>query len=134
MHRTYRAWFTAAAIYNLLWGAVVSIFPDLPFRLLNLPPSNYPVLWQAIGMMVMVYAPGYYFIARDPERYAVFVWIGLLGKLLGPLGFLVSAMLGVLPWRFGLLNLTNDVIWLPVFLLFAFRYAVQPLRELVQES
>jgi hypothetical protein len=38
----------------------------------------------------------------------------LLDKVLGPLGFLWSAWQGTLPWSFGWINLTNDLIgWLP---------------------
>ena len=35
----------------------------------------------------------------------------MLGKVLGPIGFLQSAMTGRLPWKFGLVNITNDLIW-----------------------
>ena len=83
-------------------------------------------------MMVGVYAYGYYLLARDPIRYQGMVWVGLAGKLFGPIGFLFSALTGTLPWRFGLLNLTNDVIWLPAFLLFAFKYARRPLSGHVE--
>jgi hypothetical protein len=70
-------------------------------------------------MMVGVYAIGYWLIARDPERFGPFVYIGLAGKILGPLGFLWAACQGQLPWSFGWVNVTNDVIWLPAFIGFA---------------
>jgi small multidrug resistance pump len=126
--RFYRHWFMAAAVYNLLWGAMVSIWPLLPFRLLGIPDPNYPALFACIGMMVLVYAPGYYLVARDPDRYAAFAWIGLAGKTLGPLGFLIAAINGDLPWRFGLVLLTNDLIWWPVFWAFCLRYGREPFR------
>ena len=42
----------------------------------------------------------------------------MLGKLLGPLGFLCAAASGALPLAFGLVILTNDVIWWPAFALY----------------
>lgn len=121
--RTYRRWFLAAALYNAFWGIGTVLFPLAIFRTLGIPPPNYPWLFQCIGMMVLVYALGYYLLAIDPERYAAFIWIGLLGKTFGPLGFLFSAVRGDLPWSFGWVVLTNDVIWWPVFWAFALRYA-----------
>ncbi len=43
------------------------------------------------------------------------VLVGLLGKLFGPIGFLDAAIRGRLPWIAGLVNITNDLIWLVPF-------------------
>lgn len=115
----YRPWFLAAAIYNLVWGLVVVLFPKELFSVAGVPPSNYPALFQCIGMMVLAYAPGYWMVWRDPTRFGPFVWIGILGKALGPIGFGVSVLRGDLPICFGWLICLNDIPWLPAFLLFA---------------
>jgi hypothetical protein len=115
----YRPWFYAAAVYNFVWGTVVVVFPDLIFRVLGMPASNYPVLMQCVGMVVGVYAIGYWLIAVDPERFGPFVFVGLAGKVLGPIGFVYAALQGKLPWAFGWVNVTNDLIWLPAFIPFA---------------
>jgi hypothetical protein len=78
---------------------------------------------QVIGMMVGVYAYGYYLLAREPKRYCGLIWIALAGKTFGPLGFLDSAATGALPWSFGWICLFNDVIWWPVFWRFALTHA-----------
>ena len=101
----------AAAIYNLLWGGFVVLYPELPFRWAGMPPPNYPELWQCIGMMVGVYGVAYALAARDPIRYWPIVLAGLLGKILGPMGFLHAALAGRLPWRAGWTIVTNDLIW-----------------------
>ena len=49
--------------------------------------------------------------ARDPLRHWPIVLVGLIGKVLGPIGFLQAALTGALPWRFGLNNISNDLIW-----------------------
>lgn len=117
----YRPWFYAAAVYNALWGALAGLFPNVLFRWLGMPTLNYPAMFQCIGMMVGVYAIGYWLIARDPVRFGPLVYVGLLGKVLGPLGFLWAASHGQLPWSFGWVNVTNDLIWLPAFVGFAIR-------------
>lgn len=74
-------------------------------------PPNYPEIWQCLGMVVGVYGIGYAIAAFDPVRHWPIVLVGLLGKLLGPIGFLWYALAGTLPWRGGWLNVTNDLIW-----------------------
>lgn len=101
----------AAAIYNVLWGAFVILFPDALFDWAAIERPNYPQIWQCVGMIVGVYGLGYWWAARDPERYWPVVATGLAGKILGPLGFVYSAVNGSLPWKFGWTILTNDLIW-----------------------
>lgn len=127
MPRFYRGWFYAAAVYNALWGLAAGFFPDLIARTGGIAGVSHPKLVQVMGMMVGVYGIGYYLLARDPIRYCGFIWIGLLGKVLGPLGFFFNALHGALPWQFGWLIVFNDLIWWPVFMMFAFKYARRPL-------
>ena len=118
-----RRWFYAAAIYNIVWGVAVVLSPDTLLRMTGTEAPGALPFVQAIGMMVGVFAYGYYLLGREPERYAKLVWIALAGKTLGPLGFIYSATTGGLPWGFGWICLFNDVIWWPVFWRFAVRYA-----------
>ena len=74
-------------------------------------PPNYPELWQCIGMIVGVYGVAYAFAASDAHRYWPIVFVGLLGKLFGPIGFLNAAINGTLPWIAGWVNVTNDLVW-----------------------
>ena len=62
-------------------------------------------------MVVGVYGVGYLIAAADPVRHWPIVFVGLLGKVLGPLGFLSAATRGDLPWVFGVTIMTNDLIW-----------------------
>lgn len=121
--RKIRAWFYSAAVYNVVWGTSAVLFPNAFFDFFGMRRPNYPSLFQAIGMIVGVYAFGYYLVGRNPERYGPFVWVGLAGKLFGPIGFLMAALAGDLPWSFGWINVTNDLIWLPFFAWFALRFA-----------
>ncbi len=111
----YRPWFYAAALYNLLWGALNILWPGALFGWIGMPPPAVPALWGVVGMFVLVYAPAYWWAARDPERHRGLILIGLLGKVLGPLGFLWALWAGQLPPAFGWVILTNDLIWWPAF-------------------
>ncbi|MBI2432706.1 MAG: alkyl hydroperoxide reductase [Candidatus Hydrogenedentes bacterium] len=100
-----------AAIYNIAWGSFVVFFPLAPFAWAGLEPPNYPELWQCIGMIVGVYGVAYAAAARDPLRHWPVTLAGLLGKILGPIGFVWSAYHGSLAWSVGWTILTNDLIW-----------------------
>jgi hypothetical protein len=95
-----RRWLRAAATYNAVWGATVVLTADA-------------VAWKCVGMMVLCYAPAYWFASRRPLPEIVAV--GLFGKLLGPLGFAYAYATGALPLAFGLVVLANDVVWWPSF-------------------
>jgi small multidrug resistance pump len=110
-----------AAVYNIVWGGWVVLFPLSFFQWLALPPPNYPQIWQCLGMVVGVYGIGYACAAPHPLRHWPIVLVGLLGKLCGPLGFLVAVSKGELPWRFGFLLLANDLIWWVPFALILYR-------------
>ena len=114
----YRPWLRAAALYNLVWGALVVLFPRALFDLIGAPPPSYLPLWQVVGMLVGIYAPAYWWAARDPLRHRHLVALGLAGKLLGPLGFAYALATAQLPLGFGLVILTNDLLWWPPFALF----------------
>jgi hypothetical protein len=122
----YRRWFYAAAIYNAVWGSIVVVFPGTLLSMAGMTDASAAPFAQVIGMMVGVYAYGYYLLAGDPKRYAGLIWIGLAGKTLGPLGFVYSASTGALPWTFGWICLFNDVVWWPVFWRFALTHAREP--------
>ena len=125
--RGYRRWFFAAAAYNLLWGALVLLYPRLLLDAAAISDPRAVPFSQVIGMMVGVYAFGYYLLARAPQRYAGLIWIGLAGKTFGPIGFVYSAATGGLPWTFVWVCLFNDVIWWPAFWTFALTHARHPL-------
>jgi hypothetical protein len=114
----YRSWFYAAALYNLAWGGLVAVVPQLLFRTLGVPAPRDLLVWRLVGMFVLVYAPGYWWAARRPDRHAPIVLIGLLGKVLGPAGFVWAVLSGQLPVGLGWTILTNDLIWWPAFALY----------------
>lgn len=114
----YRPWFYAAALYNFTWGSINVLFPFLFFDVIGMARPNHAAIWQVVGMFVLVYAPAYWWAARRPSRHRHLVLIGLLGKVLGPIGFVWSIGMRQLPPAFGWTILTNDLIWWPAFILY----------------
>lgn len=115
----------AAAIYNLVWGAYVILFPTHFFNVLNIELPRYIEFWQCIGMIVGVYGIGYWLAAFDPKTHYPIVLVGLLGKIFGPIGFIQALYFGTLPKSFGYTIITNDLIWwVPFFLILKERYDI----------
>lgn len=108
-----------AAIYNIIWGAWVVLFPNQFFEWTRMPPLAYPSIWQGVGMIVGVYGIGYWCASYDAMRHWPIVLVGFLGKLLGPLGFVFNYLvLKEIPFEFSYTIYTNDLIWwIPFFLI-----------------
>ena len=110
-----RAWhrglFLVAGAYNIAWGVYSSIDPQWLFRFARMPLSNTPEIFACLAMVVGLYGLIYFEIARVPERGFVLAAVGLLGKILGPIGLGVLLLRGVWPMRAIVLCVTNDLIW-----------------------
>lgn len=109
-----KRWLLAAAVYNILWGGAMILAPISTLKAIGVTPGNtelWPQLWACIGMIVGVYGIGYAIAAFNPVRHWPIVLVGLIGKVLGPIGFVNAASRGELPWSMGVTILTNDILW-----------------------
>ncbi len=121
-----RRWLIAAAIYNIVWGAAMVLAPVYTLTKLGAAPATtelWPQLWACIGMIVGVYGIGYAIAAFNPMRHWPIVLVGLIGKILGPIGFIDAASRGQLPWSMGVTLLTNDLLWWIPFTMILWRAA-----------
>ena len=75
------------------------LFPAAMFQLAAMPVINYPQIWQCIGMIIGVYGIGYLIAAANPWRHWPIVLVGLLGKILGPLGVAYAIVQRTLPLK-----------------------------------
>lgn len=100
-----------AAVYNIFWGAVISLYPQI-ILFGNAPNAYMLILIRCIGMLVGVYGIAYYFASRDAMRYWPLVLVGLIGKVLGPIGAIYYVILGAMPATFLWVNVFNDFIWM----------------------
>ncbi|HEX3387023.1 MAG TPA: hypothetical protein VHS53_17605 [Mucilaginibacter sp.] len=112
--RTAKTIMLLAAIYNAVWGVVISLWPQMIS--FGYPPTPFTlILLRCIGMLVGTYAIAYYFASLDPVRYWPLILVGFIGKVLGPIGSVYYILAGQLTPKFLYVNLLNDFIWLVPF-------------------
>jgi hypothetical protein len=72
-------------------------------------------------MVIGVYAIAYAHVAWKPEQGTVLAIIGLVGKFLGPIGWVAAVWSAELPPRTFVFILANDLVWWFPFLFFLLR-------------
>lgn len=126
--RFHRAVFLAAGFYNICWGLYAAIDSQWLFRFAKMPPINHPAIFASMGMIVGVYGILYFEVARRPENGFLLAAVGMLGKVLGPIGLAVLIFQGTWPPATAVMCLTNDLIWWIPFTLYL-RDSWKPFRE-----
>lgn len=116
----HRVVFILAGVYNIAWGLYAVWDPQWLFRYAGLPPLNHPQIFACLGMVVGLYGIIYLEVARVPERGWLLAAVGLLGKLLGPIGLAGLIWNGTWPRSTIVLSLTNDLIWWVPFSLYLY--------------
>lgn len=116
--RFHQVVFALAGTYNLAWGAYSAADPQWLFRFAGMPPMNYPEIFACLGMVVGVYGFLYWQVAREPEHGFAIAAVGLLGKILGPIGLAQLIWNGAWPMQSVVLCVTNDFIWWIPFALY----------------
>jgi len=117
--RFHRAVFLLAGVYNIGWGIFSALDPQWLFRFAGLPPLNHPQVFACLAMVVGIYGLLYLEVARRPERGFPIAAVGLLGKILGPIGMAVLVSSGRWPLRAAAgICLTNDLLWWIPFALY----------------
>ncbi len=118
--RLFRITFAVAGAYNLVFGLWAAVWPFAFFQLFEIPPPLYPGIWACVGMIVGVYGLLYWYAAWKLEAAWPIIAVGLLGKVLGPIG-MVASFSDEWPRRLGMLCVYNDLIWWLPFGLFLIR-------------
>ena len=126
--------FCAAGFYNILWGLYSVADPQWLFRLAGMTQQNYPQIFACLGMVVGLYGIVYLEVARVPERGWLLAAVGLLGKILGPIGLIRLILSGEWPLATAVLCLTNDLIWWLPFTLYLYDAWPFYKREMSQEA
>jgi hypothetical protein len=116
--RLHRFTFLIAGVYNIVWGLYSVWDPQWLFRYSGMPPLNYPQIFSCLAMVVGLYGIIYLEVARVPEHGWLLAAVGLLGKLLGPIGITQLIWSGEWPLSTAVLCLTNDLIWWAPFTLY----------------
>lgn len=110
-YRWHRILFCLAGAYNILWGIYAAYDPQWLFRFSGMLLTSNPEIFACLGMVIGLYGLLYFEVARVPENGWAIATVGLLGKLLGPIGAIWLIMQGKWPATAFVLCLTNDIIW-----------------------
>jgi hypothetical protein len=132
--RFHRAVFLAAGLYNLSWGLFSVLDPQWLFRFAAMPLQNHPEIFACLGMVVGLYGVLYLEVARVPERGWLPAAVGLLGKVLGPLGWLGLISSGQWAIATAVLCVPNDLIWWAPFGLYLYDAWPARCRDAVPEE
>ena len=122
MNQFFKWVFIFAGIYNILWGLYSSINPQWLFEFAGMKPINYPEIFQVLAMVVGVYGGLYIYAGMTLKRGYPIIAIGLLGKVLGPIGFAYLVIIGAWPFKTIILILTNDLLWWSPFAIYLMKY------------
>jgi small multidrug resistance pump len=118
--RLFRIAFGLAGIYNLVFGLWAAVWPLAFFELFEIAPPRYPGIWACLGMVVGIYGLLYLYAAWKLEAAWPIIAVGFLGKMLGPIGMVMSFG-DDWPRRLGMICVYNDLIWWLPFGLFLIR-------------
>lgn len=119
--RQFHRWvFVAAGLYNLAWGIFSAIDPQWLFRFADMEPPRYPEIFACLGMVIGLYGILYLEVARVPERGWLIGAVGLVGKVLGPIGWAQLVWTGKWPPATVILCVSNDLIWWLPFALYLY--------------
>jgi len=107
----YSKLFIIAGIYNIVWGLFSACYPQWLYDFCDLERLNQPQIFQCLAMVVGVYGLLYIEVGRRLHEGFAIIAVGLLGKVLGPIGWAYNVISGEWPLKSIILILTNDLIW-----------------------
>lgn len=116
--RLYRLILRLAAGEAIAFGLWAALSPGTFFEVFRMEPPRYPSAWRCLGMVVGLYGLGYAYAAARLDRARPWIAIGLIGKVLGPLGWILAVRSGEWSLRTVPLVLFNDLVWWAPFALF----------------
>lgn len=105
-------WLILGGIHSIVWGLGIILMPGPASAIygLSAPPHDL-FLWQGTGLVIVLFGTGYLIAASSPFHHWAVVLIGLLAKVLGPIGMLVAVLRGEVSANVLWLLPVNDVIW-----------------------
>lgn len=122
-----------AALQCLIWGPFIIIAPTRSALVYGFnQPLTDSFLWQGMGLIILLFGLGYSLAATNPTQHYSVVLVGLLAKILGPVGMMWAVLnnevsAGVL-WLIPI----HDVIWWIPFSIIVIRGLKQPNQPLPQ--
>lgn len=104
-----------AALQCLIWGPFIILAPARSAIVYGFSqPLTDSFLWQGLGLIILLYGLGYALAATNPSRHYSVVLIGLLAKILGPVGMTWAVFNDqVSPGVLWLIPIHDIIWWIP---------------------
>lgn len=119
-----------AAIYNLAWGLLISLFPNAFYQwVANNTQAAPGIIWyQGIG--VALFAISYFIAALYPIKYWYLIYLGVISKLVGAIWFYFAIMQQQVNKKSLFHVFMNDLVWvIPLGLIAYTAYNVHKTRS-----
>lgn len=101
-----------ASLQCLIWGVFIILWPQrssLDYGLAQ-PPTDL-FLWQGTGLVIFLFGVGYGLASTNPRQHWGIVLVGLLSKVLGPIGMSWAVLQNDVPAKVLVLIPINDMLW-----------------------
>lgn len=105
--------FQVSGVYHVLVGALCVVWPEMVFQALDFQGPPYRVLVRGMGFMMALFGLIYLEVPRGVNDRLIA--IAVLGKFLGPMGWLWAALSGEFPAQALWIPLFHDLVWWPFF-------------------
>ena len=101
-----------ASLQCIIWAVFIIVLPSRAAMAYGLakPPEDL-FLWQGIGLVILLFGLGYGLAATNPRQHWGIVLIGLIAKVLGPIGMVWAVSQGDAPTGVLWLLPINDCLW-----------------------
>ena len=101
-----------ASVHCCIWGIFIALMPTQSAQLYGFEkPLTDEFLWQGTGLVIFLLGCGYGLASINPLRHYSVVAVGLMAKVLGPIGMLWSVLGGSVSENVLILIPFNDIIW-----------------------
>jgi small multidrug resistance pump len=101
-----------AALQCLMWGVFILVLPErssLVYGFAKVPTDLF--LWKGTGLIIFLFGVGYAIAATNPRQHWSVLFIGLVAKILGPVGMVWSVIQGDVAHQVLYLIPVNDLVW-----------------------
>lgn len=101
-----------ACLHCCLWGLFIIALPEISARVYGFDkPLTDIFLWKGTGLIIFLFGIGYGIASTNPRQHWAIVTMGLVAKILGPIGLCWAAFQGEVPVTVLYLLPVNDIVW-----------------------
>lgn len=119
-YKTKERIFFLAAIWNLVFGLAMLLFPAAVFSLFygeTLLESAYllRLFSNCFAFSILIFGMGYFLVSRNPNENHAVIWMGIVGKV-AVFGIFLLGLIDGRVTPYGFFGAAGDLVWAAIFL------------------